>query len=258
MKQRDFTVSYYRNLLITLQKSGYSIVTVEQYLKGDFIQEGSKVAILRHDIDRRLYKACLFADIEALYGINATYYFRYTAFDFPEIVRYVSDKGHEIGYHYETISRASGDILLAFEYFKKDLKKLRSMTPVSTVCMHGAPLSQHNNLLFWNHYKLNDFTLIGEAFISISNVQYFSDTGRTWSMNHKMRDSLSGGLIREDSDNINGTEDLINYIVQKKPPKLYILTHPERWSGSFCEWIMMYGVDTSVNIGKQILSFIRR
>lgn len=258
MRKRDFTLLYYQQLLNTLKKSGYSIVTVGQYLTGDPASKEPKVAILRHDIDRRLHKARDFADIEASHGINSTYYFRYSALEYPEVIRSVSNKGHEVGYHYETISRAAGDIILAHEYFEADMREFRTITPITTACMHGAPLSQYNNLAFWNHYDWEDFALVGEAFISISGVEYFSDTGRNWSSKHKMRDYLPGGLTREGSENIKGTEDLIRYILREEPQKLYILTHPERWSESTGEWVMMYGIDTIVNIGKKMISCIRR
>lgn len=254
----DFTHQYYQKLLHTLQECGYKIITVEQYLRSSLIDNDDQIAILRHDIDRRLHKARVFADIEAKYDVKSTYYFRYSALNTPDTIQYVFSKGHEIGYHYEVMSRANGDPVLAHSLFDNDLQAFRTLTPINTVCMHGAPLSKFNNLSFWDYYMTDDFNLLGEAFLSISGVEYFSDTGRTWSLEHNIRDFLPAEANPIHNGNIFHTLDLIDYIKFETPLKLYILTHPERWSGNWAEWIMMLGIDGAVNLGKYLISNFRR
>lgn len=253
----DFTHTYYQKLLHTLQECGYNIITVEQYLRYSLIDDNDRIAILRHDIDRRLHKARVFADIEEKFNVKSTYYFRYYALNSPDIIQYVFDKGHEVGYHYEVMSRANGDPVRAYSLFYDDLASFRTLTPINTVCMHGAPLSKFNNLSFWDYYMTDDFNLLGEAFLSISGVDYFSDTGRNWSLDHKFRDFLPKANTMAHSRFIICTQDLIEYIQSETPLKLYILTHPERWSGNWAEWIMMSGIDGVVNLGKNLLSTIR-
>lgn len=175
----------------------------------------------------------------------------------PDIIRRVSSHGHEIGYHYEVLSRASGDFDKANELFKKDLLDFRKIAPIQTVCMHGAPLSKYDNLSFWNNYCLRDYDLISEAFLSISGVEYFSDTGRSWSPKHKIRDRLPGDLRNIEADEIRSTNDLINYIDMHRPQDLYIVTHPERWAETRFEWTYLYVIDFIVNFGKSVLSLFR-
>jgi hypothetical protein len=70
----------------------------------------SNYIILRHDVDSRPGMALKMAELENRKDICSTYYFRFTKniFD-PGIIRRVSDLGHEIGYHYEVLSKAGGN-----------------------------------------------------------------------------------------------------------------------------------------------------
>jgi len=253
----DFTLGLYRYLLDSLIQCGYSIVTVDQYVRMQKVNPDQKIVILRHDIDRMLHKASIFADIETEYGIKSTYYFRSFALKSPEVILYVSSKGHEIGYHYEVMSRSGGDPVVAKELFEDDLMSFRSLTPIYTVCMHGAPLSKFHNLSFWDYYQLGDFNLIGEAFLTISGFEYFSDTGRTWLLKNKIRDFLPGGIIKPSAKTVAHTRDLINYIQLNQPLLLYILAHPERWSGTCAEWTILSSYDLCTNLGKKMISIIR-
>ena len=253
----DFSIESYKHLLISLIASGYSLVTVEQYLSRQDELKEQKVAIIRHDIDRRLSKALVFADLESQMGITATYYFRYPGLSHPEVISSVSSKGHEVGYHYEVMSRAQGEPISARILFQEDLQKIRDISPVHTVCMHGAPLSGYDNLSLWDHFSLDEFDLLGEAFLSVTGVEYYSDTGRTWSPEHKIRDKLPGDCKRPSFENLTRTDDLIQYISQYQPKKIYIVSHPERWAETRMEWIFLYGIDLLFNLGKSIISWIR-
>lgn len=257
MEPSDFTLTQYQILLHHLQKSGYTPLTVHRYLSDNINHNSGSFVILRHDIDRRIHKSVQFAHIESQLNISATYYFRYHALQNPEIIACVSQLGHEIGYHYEVISRASGDLNQAKALFEEDLRKFRDICPVHTVCMHGAPLSRFENLSFWETYRLDDFKLSGEGFLSIQDVQYFSDTGRSWSSLHNLRDRLPGDRGIEFNSQIISTHDLINYISEKHPPRLYLVTHPERWSEDCIEWFYSYGFDTLCNVGKEIIKEFR-
>jgi len=44
--------------------------------------------------------------------------------------------GHEIGYHYEVLSKANGDYETAVELFEQELSEFRKITDVKTICMH--------------------------------------------------------------------------------------------------------------------------
>lgn len=251
---RDFTIGMYEQLLICLIQSGYRATTVEQYLSNK--SEHSPTVILRHDIDRRVYKAIKFSQIEFKVGISATYYFRYPNTFQPEIIRAIGKQGHEIGYHYEVMSKSAGDPVVAKDLFVQELELFRSIYPISTVCMHGAPLSKVDNRDFWQYYTFEEFGLSGEAYLSMDGVEYFSDTGRTWSQKHKIRDRIDH-KNQNHLDGVSSTRDLITYIQEKRPPLLYILTHPERWAQSISEWTILWGVDAGVNLGKNLIRVFR-
>lgn len=251
---KDFTLEMYRELVRFFLTSGYTICSVDDYLSGS--NDARNTVIMRHDIDRRIYKAVDFAHIERDLGIRATYYFRHPYTFQPSVIQKVIDMGHEIGYHYEVMSKADGDPDLAGKLFQQELNDFRKYFPVKTVCMHGAPLSKYDNRDFWNHYSFEEFDLLGEAYLSINCVYYYSDTGRTWSNTHKIRDRLQN-QINSSSEDVHSTWDLIRAIDDNKPHIVYILTHPERWAGSSGEWIYLGGVDTVVNAGKKVLSCIR-
>jgi len=251
---KDFTLEMYRELVRFFLTSGYTICSVDDYLSGS--NDARNTVIMRHDIDRRIYKAVDFAHIERDLGIRATYYFRHPYTFQPPVIQKVRDMGHEIGYHYEVMSKANGDPVYAKELFSHEIDDFRRYVPVKTVCMHGAPLSKYDNRDFWKYYSFEDFGLSGEAYLSINGVYYYSDTGRTWSGANKIRDKLKNQMNLP-SDSIMSTLDLIQAIEKNKPHVAYILTHPERWAGSPGEWLFLLGMDAAVNAGKKVLSVIR-
>lgn len=251
---KDFTLEMYGELLRFFIKSGYSICSIDDYLSGN--NDTRNTVIMRHDIDRRIHKAVDFAHIEHDLGIHATYYFRHPYTFQPQVIQKIRDMSHEIGHHYEVMSKADGDPDLAGKLFQQELNDFRKYFLVKTVCMHGAPLSKYDNRDFWNHYSFEDFDLSGEAYLSMNSVYYYSDTGRTWSGAHKIRDRLQNQM-NSSSEDVHSTLDLIRTIEKNKPRVVYILTHPERWASSSGEWLYLWGMDTAVNLVKKSLAYFR-
>jgi hypothetical protein len=70
----------------------------------------------------------------------------------------------------------------AYQLFTVNLRKLRRIAPVSTICMHGSPLSPHDNRLIWTQYNYREHDIIGEPYFDtdFSRVAYLTDTGRRW------------------------------------------------------------------------------
>ena len=54
----------------------------------------------------------------------------------------IPDLGHEVGYHYEVLSKANGNYERAIKLFEQELSKFRKIVDVKTICMHGSPLSR--------------------------------------------------------------------------------------------------------------------
>ena len=177
---KDFTLRAYTSLIEAFLSAGYRITTVQGFLREK--PEG-KVLVLRHDVDEQPQNALEMARVEHRLGVNATYYFRRVPkSDHPDIIRLIASMGHEIGYHYEDLSKANGEMDKALESFGKNLEYFRQYYPVSTVCMHGSSSSQYDNKALWTKARLADYDLIGEPYLSFDfgKVFYLSDTGYAW------------------------------------------------------------------------------
>lgn len=139
MIKRDFTLKKYTELCEAIVSSSYVPKTIQEFLIQDHLD---KSIILRHDVDRKPNRAQKMALIEHEHGIRSTYYFRTVKGVFqPDIIRNIADLGHEIGYHYEVLYKAKGDVEKAIEIFGQELKALRETAPIKTICMHGNPLT---------------------------------------------------------------------------------------------------------------------
>lgn len=244
----DFTIHKFRQLCEAIVGT-YPTVTMAEYLDN---QHPDRFILMRHDVDRMPGNALQTAKIEHDLGIKATYYFRSIKSTFqPEIMKQLEDMGHEIGYHYEVLSEANGDPKKAIELFQSHLDKFRKICDIRTICMHGRPLSKYDNRDLWKYYDFRDFGLIGEAYLSVDQeLNYFSDTGRSWGFDSSLRDFIPGKTQHLFADS---TDDLIKLIESEQINDFYILTHPERWSSGFAEWGLYYSMDFSVNLAKKFL-----
>jgi len=249
----DFTLEKYEELCTTLLNNGYRTITVCDYIN-ELPHKG--FCILRHDVDRRPQNALRMAELENGLGITSTYYFRYPYTFRPEVVSKIAGMGHEIGYHYETLAKASGDYGRAIRMFEHELEEMRKTADVRTICMHGRPLSKHDNRDLWKVEDFRRFGLVAEAYLSIKNVRYFSDTGRSWNGKNNMRDFLCGQT--NGSVSVDKTDEFIEYIKRQKPDRLYIVAHPERWSAGILGLGQSYMKDLLFNIGKRMLRAFRR
>jgi hypothetical protein len=191
-------------------------------------------------------------------GITSTYYFRITRNSYDEsIIRRIASLGHEIGYHYEDLSIANGNMEAAIELFAKHIGELRKITPIETVAFHGRPLSPHDNVKIWDHYRLEDHGVLAEAFLSIdySGVYYFTDTGRTWSSKGaNLRDHAKNSLTAD----VSTTEQLIDFVRSHKNGMFAIVAHPERWDGKIPFWFIQALQDYAINGVKRVLKALRR
>jgi len=255
MAARDWTLKKYHELLSAIQETGYKTETIQEYLTSP----SSSSIILRHDVDRFPKNALKMAKLEHNNNIKSTYYFRMTSNVFrPHIIKELSNLGHEIGYHYEVLSKESGDIGRSTKLFKEELMKLRRLAPIHTAAAHGSPLSEWNNQDIWNHLAPSDFNLVGEAYkdIDYENILYFTDTGRAWdssTTNLRDRTQKSGGQ----HVHVHTTDELISLVCTKKYANMCIQTHPERWNYNTSTWIRSATLDFATNLAKRAIQ-IRR
>jgi len=246
----DFTLEKYEELLQALEE--FSIFTVLSYFKK---RPKSGFVILRHDVDRNPGNALRMAELETEVGIFSSYYFRYTNSSFkPELISKVSELGHEVGYHYETLGKTKGEVDSAINMFSEELKSFREFVSVSTVSMHGLPLSPIDNHDIWKFQSFESNNLEGDAVLSIydDEVLYFTDTGRNWNNFNNIRDYTNLSYY---NGYIDSTDDLVKLINDGLFDKLYINIHPERWADGYLEWVGRFLMDWSMNLAKNLTKY---
>jgi len=248
----DFTYEKYSALCNELISSSYTILTVRDYLS---LRPDTGYAVLRHDVDTKPHRSLRMARLEHSLGISSTYYFRHTrgVFD-PQVIREVADLGHEIGYHYEVLSTAKGDYAKAIALFLKELADFQKIAKISTICMHGSPLSPFDNRDLWKVYDFRNYGITGEAYLSMgAGHYYFSDTGWRWDNKYKVRD-----LLPHTRDfYAKTTDDIISAIHEHKVPSLYLLVHAGNWASNRSEWIYAGGINILGNAVKSMIMWGR-
>lgn len=199
-----------------------------------------------------------FAEMEKVYGIRSTLYFRVDtkAFDLS-VMRHLQDEGFEIGYHFNTLDRCGGDFDKAIALFEQELNQLRKAgIHVETVCSHGDPRVKKigynvNNEIFLRapDLRLRNH-LLGEAYLDIdfSSLQYLSDAGVRWNKSRS-------------------TKELISRIACKEWPVIYMLTHPDYWSRSplramalqmAAKSVRGFRINRTIVVSKELLAFLKR
>ncbi|MFQ6082770.1 MAG: hypothetical protein ACE5KE_00100 [Methanosarcinales archaeon] len=254
---RDFTLITYKKIIQALIENNYKVCSFLEYLNEK--NSLSKIAILKHDIDRNPFNALKMAKIEKQMQVNATYYFRILPCSFhTEIIKKISSMRHEVGYHYEDLTLAKGDYDKAIKLFAAHLGKFNEITTIKTISMHGSPLSKWNNKHIWTKYDFKKFGIIGDPSFSIDYEEfvYLTDTGRKWNdEKSNLRDCMQSKLkIR-----INNSFHLKKLIENNEMPnKIMINIHPQRWIDSYLPWIKELIFQNIKNIGKYLVKKIRK
>ena len=279
---RDFTVKKYKYLIQVMLDNNFSFLNIQQALADKELYSKEKISVVRHDIDTKndLSIALEMAKFESGKEISASYYFRTIPDVFDrQVIKAIHDLGHEIGYHYEVLALTDGDFQKGIEWFKKDLKLLRDICPIYTICQHGGTLGPYSStsvmgllktgiallthkinmkycpsIQLWDKYKLEDFDLIGDAYLSLDfeKIKYFSDTGLSWdSHGTRIVDNVSEGRNSEVS--AHTTDDLIDLITNDRIDRVNILVHPANWNDNFFDWIKWRTLQHVRNFSKRIL-----
>jgi hypothetical protein len=251
-EQRDFTFAKYQELCEAIVESKYTVLTFTQYFSSENLPE--KIILLRHDVDRKPETALKMAELENRFDISSTYYFRMNEDVFkPEIVKEIAGMGHEIGYHYEVLDKAKGDLEKAIGIFEAELNEFRKLCDIKTICMHGNPMSKWVNKELWKEYDYKDFGIIGEPYLSIdyAEVFYLTDTGRKWNSKFSVKDIV--GANRQRNEKIKGTDGIIDMINDGNVEQMCVLVHPNRWSDGFGAWLKELVWQNMKNVGKAVL-----
>jgi len=276
----DFKIKTYKNLLRSLQNAGFFFITFEEYLRG---QHTEKFIILRHDVDLLPQNSLRFAQIQAEMGIKGSYYFRAVPESWDEkIIKEMASLGHEVGYHYENMDTVSEKLKvkseklvpwtdeytnlleLAYEDFCENLEKLRKLVPVSTICMHGSPMSKFDNKAIWDKYDYKALLIIGEPYydMNFDEVFYLTDTGRRWDgWKVSVRDKVpQQELWNKQGLTFHSTQDIIDMINEGRtlsgveaPNQVMFTMHPQRWHDAPIPWTKELVMQNVKNVVKKVL-----
>lgn len=251
----DFTIKLYTQLLNSLQNAGYFFQTFEEFINNP----RPNSIVLRHDVDLLPHNSLRFANLQAKLGIKGSYYFRAIPKSWDKkVIKEISSLGHEVGYHYETMDTANGNVDKAWDQFRYNLDKLRKLTEVQTICMHGSPRSRFDNKDLWKKYDYRSLGIIGEPYFDVDfdHIFYLTDTGRRWDgWKTSVRDKvpqqegwIKKGLI------FHSTNDIIKAAKENKLPSQIMFTmHPQRWNDRLYPWTKELLMQNLKNQVKQVL-----
>lgn len=243
----DFTLAQYTALLQSLKDYGFYTLT------------------LRHDVDLRPGNSLRTAKIEAELGLHGIYYFRAVPESWDEeIIRQIAALGHEIGYHYESLTTCAGDVDKAYGDFCKNLEALRKIVPVRSICMHGSPRSPWDSKDIWRKYDYHSLGIESEPYLDtdFSKVFYLTDTGRRWDgYKVSVRDKIPQFQDEWTAKGLtfHSTDDVIEGLRKGLIPKdLMITVHPQRWNPFGLAWCRELLLQQLKNIVKRILILIKK
>ena len=252
---KDFTFTAYKRYLDAIKSAYTNILRFDEFLALKSLPES--FLVIRHDVDRRPYKALSMARLENEMGVKTSYYFRAKSNTFKkDIIEDISSLGHEIGYHYESLSDTNGDMDSAVIDFEKNLNRFRKIVPIRTISMHGRPFKPYDNRDMWRGPQrsilLNKLEIMGEVYLDIdyTDIAYINDTGRNWTSSSSNKRDKVISAVRCD---VNNGEELHDHFKTKYFPKVVFQVHPERWSESIPEHYYLQFKDVLINILKLFL-----
>ncbi len=155
-------------------------------------------------------------------------------------------------------------VKMAYESFRANLDSLRKISTVDTVCMHGSPLSRHDNRLMWKYYDYREMGVRAEPYfdITLDEMLFLTDTGRRWNGSevsfrdrvYNRSESYYAGWVRkpvpgsamamtekgeafQKQFRFRRTSEISATLKAKRLPEAIILTiHPQRWSNNIMDW----------------------
>lgn len=235
----DFTLDKYQDLLLALKSYDFEVL------------------ILRHDVDKRPENSLRTARLETKIGMRGIYYFRAVPESWDEgVIHEIEALGHEIGYHYESLTTCGGDVNAAYDDFCSNLERLRVLAPVRSICMHGSPRSPYDSKDIWKKYDYRALGIEFEPYLDMdfSQTFYLTDTGRRWDgFRVSVRDWIpvyqeewvKQGLV------FHSTDDVIAGLKQGRIPRRLMMTvHPQRWNPFGIVWCEELALQHAKNLVK--------
>lgn len=175
-----FSEANYENTLRGFLEHGYSFVLPFEW------NNKSKIVVLVHDCDANINGVKTFVKVERKLGVRSTFFLRVDAEYFTEQIAYfqqLEHEGWEIGFHYDCLSRANGNMTLALIMLKAQITYLRTFFNVTTTRYHGDiyNFSIGNDHLYQQNQQ--EWQQLGLREISNnmpSEWQYYADVNKAY------------------------------------------------------------------------------
>lgn len=221
----------YRRLLTLALAQGYTLVSLESWLADPEVYAGGDVMILRHDVDQCPAAAVRMAAIEAELGVRSTWYFRWRTAQ-STVIQEIREAGHEVGLHYETLTRellyrglraADAEALIpeARELLRDELAAFAARHgPARSTCPHGDTRMRgvHNGVLLQGE-DLASYGLRWETNAAVGRLPL-----EVWLTD---RSSAEGGWKEG--------LDPVDLLIDRRSPILAVV-HPNNWVSGVGLW----------------------
>jgi len=211
----------YRSLLTMALDRGYAVLSLDEWFH-DRPEAGTRVLILRHDVDQQPAAALRMAAIEREFGLRSTWYFRWRTAH-PRVVDAVAADGGTVGLHYETLTRAvlTTGALASAELVDRCRDSLREEVavfarrhgPTRSICPHGdTRVPRVDNLLLLRDQDPSDF---GVAFDG----------------NEVMRGRPLGAWLTDRRGGVSWKDDADpQALLRRGTSPTFAIMHPNNWS----------------------------
>src|SRR5689334_9754205 len=220
----------YKSFLGEFVNRGYQICSVASLwnqIKNNSVDPQNKYLVLRHDIDTDSSTAHAMREIEQMFGVKGSYYFRLGTLDIP-LMKQIEFAGGEASYHFEEVAtvakqkhlktreQALGHMTYMRELFRFNLTWLRSETglPMKIVAAHGDFINRKLKLYNWEILKSSCF----RQDVGIELEVYDEVFVRHLSSRHS---EVSPPHVWEPSDPLSAA--------QRGAQVIQVLVHPRQW-----------------------------
>lgn len=206
-------------------------MSLESWLADPELQRRAAVIVMRHDVDQYPASALRMAAIEAELGICSTWYFRWRTAH-PAVVEAIRDAGHEVGLHYETLTRellrrglhapdAPTLVPQARLLLREELAAFAARYgPVSSTCPHGDTrmAGVHNGVLLQGE-DLSTYGVRWEANAAAGRLPLDVWLTDRSSAEGRWKDGL----------------DPVDLLIDRRSPILAVV-HPNNWVSGAALW----------------------
>ncbi|MHA2243688.1 MAG: hypothetical protein ACXADY_01835 [Candidatus Hodarchaeales archaeon] len=140
----SYRLNNYSKLLQKIKNnSKFRVIGVDEWFDNPQKDSDHVLVLIRHDVDISLVRAEKMLMEEKKFDIPSCYYFRNNAerYSFDEAKRFIHSLTKyplfSVGFHYESVANANGDLTKAAELFFKEVEEFQLIYPIRMVAAHG-------------------------------------------------------------------------------------------------------------------------